>query len=355
MNSASESYILCVDDEFIVLESLRRELRMSESLADLNIEAFEKGSDALAAMDDILASGHTVPVVVSDQRMPLMSGDSFLSAVKKRSPDTMCVLLTGYADLDAVVRLVNQSALYRFIFKPWNRHDLVLTVFEAVNMFRQKMLIDQKNRVIERLSTILVAALENANRFYDEDTGSHINRITILSGLIARYAKYDESFVKRISLYSALHDIGKVGVRQEILKKPGRLTPDEFSEIKEHVVIGSKIIDQDEIDPMAKNIVLYHHEKWNGAGYVHGLSGEDIPIEARIVALADVFDALISPRAYKPAYPLSRVLDIIRSERGLSFDPVIVDAFLDNLDELLPQLRYEFAPEPSGEGLQSES
>lgn len=345
MPAESESYILCVDDEFIVLESLRQELRMSDALADFNIEAFEKGSDALAAMDDILASGCTVPVVVSDQRMPLMSGDSFLSEVKKRSPDTLCVLLTGYADLDAVVRLVNQSALYRFIFKPWNRHDLVLTVSEAVNVFRQKRLIDQKNRVIERLSTILVAALENANRFYDEDTGAHINRITILSGLIARYAKYDESFVKRIGLYSALHDIGKVGIRQDLLRKPARLTPKEFEEIKEHVVIGSKIIDQDEIDPMAKNIVLYHHEKWNGTGYVHALSGDDIPIEARIVALADVFDALISPRAYKPAYPLGKVLDIIRSERGLSFDPAVVDAFLDNLDEIIPQLRYEFAPD----------
>lgn len=348
MSAEKELYILCVDDEFIVLEALKQELRMSESLEGINIEAFEKGSDALDALDDILAAGHFIPVVVSDQRMPLMAGDLFLAEVKKRSPDTLCVLLTGYADLDAVVRLVNQSALYRFIFKPWNRHDLLLTVSEAVNVFRQARLIEQKNRVIERLSTILVAALENANRFYDEDTGAHINRISILSGLIARCAKYDESFVKRIALYSALHDIGKVGVRQDVLKKPARLTSEEFDEIKEHVVIGSKIIDQDEIDPMAKNIVLYHHEKWNGAGYVHALAGEDIPIEARIVALADVFDALISQRVYKPAYPLDKVLDIIRNERGLSFDPEVVDAFLDNLDDILPQLQYGIAP-PSPE------
>jgi response regulator RpfG family c-di-GMP phosphodiesterase len=334
-------YILCVDDEYMVLESLRRELRQNTLFSGLNIETFESAGDALESIAEIIAEGGTIPVVISDQSMPGMNGDTFLDEVKKCSPDTLCILLTGYSDLDAVTRLVNKSALYRFMSKPWNRHDLMLTVSEAYNTHRQKQLLDKQNRTIERLSTILVTALESANEFYDEDTGAHIKRIPILSGLIARFAGFDENFVKRIQLYSSLHDIGKVGITQDILRKPGKLTPEEFEQIKEHVVIGHKIIDQEEIDVMVKNIVLYHHEKWSGTGYVHELSREEIPVEARIVALADVFDALISSRVYKPAYPIKQVLDIIRSEQGLSFDPALVDVFLKNITEILASINYQ--------------
>ena len=335
MTSESTEYILCVDDEYIVLESLRRELRQNPFFAGMNIETFESGPDALAAVDEILSENNTIPVVISDQRMPGMNGDTFLDEVKTRSPDTLCILLTGYSDLDAITRLVNKSALYRFISKPWNRHDLMLTVTEAYNTHRQKELLDSQNRTIERLSTILVTALESANELYDEDTGAHIKRIPLVSGMIARFAGFDDNFVKRIQLYSSLHDIGKIGVSQEILRKPGKLTAAEFDDIKRHVEIGYKIIDQTEIDQMVKNIVLYHHEKWSGGGYVHGLSKEDIPVEARIVALADVFDALISARVYKPAYPVEQVMEIIRSERGLSFDPALVDVFLQNMPAVM--------------------
>lgn len=335
MTSESAEYIFCVDDEYIVLESLRRELRQNAFFAGMNIETFESGIDALAAIDEILAENNTVPVVISDQRMPGMNGDTFLDEVKNRSPDTLCILLTGYSDLDAITRLVNKSALYRFISKPWNRHDLMLTVTEAYNTHRQKRLLDTQNRTIERLSAILVTALESANELYDEDTGAHIKRIPLVSGMIARFAGFDDHFIKRIQLYSSLHDIGKIGISQSILRKPGKLTPEEFTEIKRHVEIGFKIIDQDEIDVMVKNIVLYHHEKWSGEGYVHGLEKDAIPVEARIVALADVFDALISARVYKPAYPVEQVIDIIRNERGLSFDPALVDVFLDNMPAVL--------------------
>jgi len=157
--------------------------------------------------------------------------------------------------------------------------------------------------------------------------------------MIARFAGFDDNFVKRIQLYSSLHDIGKIGVSQEILRKPGKLTEAEFNDIKRHVEIGYKIIDQTEIDQMVKNIVLYHHEKWAGDGYVHGLAKDEIPVEARIVALADVFDALISARVYKPAYSVDKVVEILRSERGKSFDPALVDVFLDNMNEVMLAIR----------------
>jgi putative two-component system response regulator len=328
-------FILCVDDEFIVLESLKRELRQNPWFADMEIETFESGAEALLAANEILSDGNVIPVVISDQRMPGMNGNIFLEELKKRSPDTLCILLTGYSELEVITALVNKSVLYRFIPKPWARHDLLLTVSEACNQHRQKRLLESQTRTIERLSTILVTALESANEFYDEDTGAHIKRIPLVSGMLARFAGFDESFIKRIQLYSSLHDIGKVGISQEILRKPGKLTPAEFTEMQRHVVIGHKIIDQEGIDDMVKNIVLYHHEKWSGGGYVHGLSKDEIPVEARIVAISDVFDALISARVYKPAFPLEKVITIFREDRGISFDPELTDIFLDNIPEIL--------------------
>jgi HD-GYP domain-containing protein (c-di-GMP phosphodiesterase class II) len=174
----------------------------------------------------------------------------------------------------------------------------------------------------------MVTALESANFFFDEETGNHILRISRVSEFIAYHFGCDEDFIKQIKLYSPLHDIGKVGVGKEILQKPARLTPAEFECIKKHVTVGYDIINRPGIDPMAKNIVLYHHEKWNGKGYVHGLSGAAIPLESRIVSLADVFDALVSKRVYKPAYSIPEAEQIIRSESGISFDPAVVEAFL---------------------------
>jgi HD-GYP domain-containing protein (c-di-GMP phosphodiesterase class II) len=187
----------------------------------------------------------------------------------------------------------------------------------------------------------MVAALENANLYFDEETGNHVRRISLLSEFIGKRAGIDEGFVKMVKLYAPLHDIGKVGVQKEILQKPGKLTSEEFEHIKEHVSIGYRIINDRAIDTMAKNIVLYHHEKWMGSGYVHGLAGTDIPLEARIVSIADVFDALVNKRVYKEAIPLDTALDIMRKERGVSFDPDLLDAFIMGIKAIqFPEALY---------------
>ena len=157
---------------------------------------------------------------------------------------------------------------------------------------------------------------------------------------IAEKAGCDEEFIKNIRMYAPLHDIGKVGVGKEILLKPASLSPEEFEQIKAHVVIGHQIINSEAIDSIAKNIVLYHHEKWAGSGYVNALQGKDIPLEARIVSLADVFDALVNKRVYKPAFSLEKALEIIESERGKSFDPHLVETFLHAVAQLDDPLSY---------------
>ncbi len=220
-----KEYILCVDDEYIVLHSLRQELRSDPFLADYNIEMADSASAALSLIDEILSEGGKIAVIISDQRMPGMNGDTFLAAAHQRTPASLKVLLTGFSDLEAVVRLVNGEVLYRYLAKPWDRHDLLLTVREACRTFTKSMIILQQNSKIENLTLAMVTALESANFFFDEDTGNHILRISKVSEFIALRFGCDEEFVKLIKLYSPLHDIGKVGVGKEILLKPGRLTP----------------------------------------------------------------------------------------------------------------------------------
>lgn len=329
-----EHTILCVDDEAIVLESLRLELTMSGALDTATIQTADSAETALELIDELIGSGDEVAVIISDQRMPGMNGDALLERAHAVSPQTLNILLTGFADIDAIANAVNNASLYRYISKPWAPHDLVLTVREAYFKFIQNKIIEEKNRKIESLTMAMVSALESANYFNDEDTGLHIRRIALYSDLIARKAGLDDELVRRIRLYSSLHDIGKVGVRRDVLLKPGRLDPGEFDEARQHVMIGFRILDNEEIDQTARNIVRFHHERWDGSGYLEGLKGTEIPVEARIVAIADVFDALVSERVYKPACSLEQSIETMRSGRGSHFDPLLLDIFLDSIAEV---------------------
>ena len=196
-------------------------------------------------------------------------------------------------------------------------------------------LVEEKTHKVESMTIALVNALENANLYNDSDTGNHIKRIGEYSALLAEQYGCDRDFVKRIKLYAPLHDVGKVGLSDSILKKPGKYTDEEFRQMQDHVVIGARMLESDDIDSMARAIALYHHEKWNGAGYVNRLAGEAIPLEARIVAVADVYDALISKRVYKAAFSEEKADSIIRAEAGTHFDPGIVETFFAQKHNIL--------------------
>jgi len=201
-------------------------------------------------------------------------------------------------------------------------HDVV----EADLLERAKV----KCAFLENLTHTLVASLETANLYSDQETGKHILRVSAYSALTARLIGFDEAFVSRIRQYSSLHDIGKVGIPDVILKKPGTLTKAERTKMMRHVVIGGRLLGHPEIDPMARNIALFHHEKWDGSGYAKGLAGEGIPIEARIVSVADVYDALRTYRVYKEAFSRDRAAEVIRSGSGTHFDPAVVSVFSEN-------------------------
>lgn len=210
--------------------------------------------------------------------------------------------------------------------------------------------IHQKTQTISELQKAFILTMADMVERRDQNTGEHIKKTAAYVKIIAEEMKREgaypkeitDEFVRRIVDSAPLHDLGKIGVPDAILNKPGKLTDEEFDIIKSHTKIGGRIISSlisavpdSEYLYDAMDLALYHHEKWNGRGYPMGLSGEDIPISARIMAVADVFDALVSNRSYKKGFPYEKALAIIREERGAHFDPIVVDAFFAVKDEIL--------------------
>lgn len=202
----------------------------------------------------------------------------------------------------------------------------------AISIRNAQLTQELKEAYLDTIFRLSVAA-----EYKDDDTAAHINRMSRYSILIAESMGLSNEEVDKIRYASPMHDIGKLGVPDAILMKPAKLTAEEFKVMQQHTVFGSKILKEAkaELLRVSEKVALTHHEKWDGSGYPQGLSGENIPLEGRIVALADVFDALTSKRCYKPAFSMEQSLDIIKQGAGKHFDPRVTQAFLDNLDKIL--------------------
>ena len=189
---------------------------------------------------------------------------------------------------------------------------------------------------LQRTRLEIIQRLGRAAEYKDNETGHHVMRMSHYSQLIAQAMGKNERWCEKLLHAAPMHDIGKIGIPDAIMLKPGKLTDDEFDVMKTHPRIGAEILGNStaELMVMAKNVALYHHEKWNGSGYPERLSGKDIPLEARIVALADVFDALTSERPYKRAWSVEEACEYIHDSRGEHFDPEVVEAF----DQCLPDI-----------------
>lgn len=328
--------ILVVDDRPEVRELLQT------YLSEQGYEVHPVGS-ALEALP--LLGEKKFHVVLSDILMPEMDGIELLVKIKEKDPDTEVIMITALRELDTALKALRGGA-FDFLTKPMNLDELGLTVERAIE-HRELLLenrryhdylereVEKRTRELDRITLGLIAALEKANDYKDIDMGVHIRRVCALSEILARGLGLDEELTDKIRRFASLHDIGKVGIRDSILKKPGKLTPDEFEEMKEHTRIGHEILRSANADPVALNIVLCHHERYGGGGYPSGLKGDQIPIEARVVSLADAYDAMTSERCYKVAYSEEKADEIIREEWGKQFDPRIVRVFFNHREEIL--------------------
>lgn len=205
-------------------------------------------------------------------------------------------------------------------------------------------LVAERTRELEATRMEVIDKLGLAAEYRDNETGSHIRRMSEMSALLALRFTENEAWSELVRQASPMHDIGKMGIPDQVLLKPGRLNEEEWEIMKQHTVIGAAVIGESEhpLFRTAREIALYHHEKWDGTGYPHGLKRESIPLAARIVAIADVFDALTSDRPYKKAWSIEETVEFIYDNQGSHFDPELCQVFLDSLDDIL-EIRQRFS------------
>ena len=360
--------IMIVDDEPVNIKVVRKYLKL-EGYTDI-IET-SRAASALAMIAE-----QSPDILLLDIMMPEISGLEILERLRETESgrNIPVVILTAMDDRETKARALHLGAS-DFLTKPVDSLELTARVRNTLQIKRNQdalrnhaeeldRLVAQRTAELAQSRLEVIHCLGRAAEFRDNDTGHHVVRVGRYAGMIARAMGLDRETAELIEHAAPLHDAGKIGIPDSILLKPGRLEPDEFDVIKKHCEFGQKIVgdfEQNErqelsvhaevgskimqvgtspILKMAARIATTHHEKWDGTGYPYGLAGEDIPLEGRITAVADVFDALSSERPYKKAFPLEECMRILEEGRGQHFDPVVLDAFFACRDEVVQVMCY---------------
>ncbi len=321
---------LVVDDDPQVRDALVRVVQ-SQGLTCLSADS---GGAALA----VLAEHGEVAILISDIRMEGMDGMALLEEVRRRYPDTAVIMLSAVDDVQIAVDCLKKGAL-DYIAKPMTLGEVQVRVARALekreltlqNRYYQKHLEQEVRRQRARIQELFLEGaqtLAHALEAKDAYTRGHSKRVREYAVRTAVMLGYTGEFLDDIRLGAELHDIGKIGTRESVLNKPGPLTPDEFRHITEHTVLGERILAPLARDrPVVLRIARSHHERLDGTGFPDGLAGNAIPVEARIVAVVDAFDAMTTNRAYRESFEPGSAFDELRRCAGLQFEPAIVDAF----------------------------
>ncbi|MGS0695050.1 HD domain-containing phosphohydrolase [Shewanella sp. 0m-4] len=304
---------------------------------DYKVKVAIDGPKALA-----LAAKTTPDLILLDVMMPGMNGYEVCKRLKQ-DPLTChipVIFVTALADVSDETQGFELGAV-DYITKPVSAPVVKARVKTHLTLYDQKRLLEQEVKVrtkeLEETRFEIIRRLGRAAEYKDNETGLHVIRMSHYARLLAIESDLPDKYCELIYNAAPMHDIGKIGTPDSILKKPGKLDEDEWVEMQRHAEIGAEIIG-DHSDPlleMARRIALTHHEKWDGSGYPNGLVGEEIPIEGRIVAIADVFDALTSIRPYKKAWSVEETVALIESEAGKQFDPELVEHFKQIIDEAI--------------------
>lgn len=359
-NSKYKHSILIVDDEDSILNAFKRILADD----DYEVHTVNNGSEGL----NILRTAQKpYSLIVSDQRMPEMSGVQFFAQAKDIFPDAVRILLTGYADSDAIIDAINKGGVHLCFTKPWREEEILLHIKQSLSkveiLAENKRLIELikvKNKELVRLNKTLekkandktndlLAQTEKLKDSYkksqlildgivktlskivetrDPYTSGHEDQVAKIACKIAKEMKLTEEQISSIYISSTLHDIGKISVPSEILTKPSVLSNLEREIIKTHCKVANDILVNIEFPYPVAEIIYQHHERMDGSGYPRGLKGDSIALEARIIGVADVIDAMASYRPYRPALGVDAAIEEIVKFRGITYDPAVVDACL---------------------------
>ena len=345
----------------------------------LEIEGgYETDAAADAAAARALLAQRPFAAALIDYRMPGESGIELLKHIRARFPDTAPIMVTAVDDA-ASVELAFEIGAFGYVVKPYRVSELLINLSSALHRRSLQIqtrsyireledkVLDRTRRLRETLAPFgvpgglpgvpaeeLIERLSGALTVRDEETGAHILRMSNYSAILAERVGLGIA-TEEMRLASAMHDVGKIGVPDAVLQKPGPLTPDERATMQRHTVIGHRLLSDSpsSLLDLAATIALRHHEKWDGTGYPAGLAGEAIPEVGRVTAVADVFDALTSDRVYRPAMEVGEALAIMLRGRGAHFDPAYLDAFVDDVDTMLEvRSRFQDLPvdDPAGTG-----
>ncbi len=314
--------VLCVDDQPVVLHVLSRLLQ---------VQGFEtvECSDPLAAVSTFAAGAFDI--VVTDIDMPGMNGLALMRTLREKQPELPVVIVTGLGTVETAIEALRQGATGMLV-KPFTGQELLAEVRRALAAARLRYEAIQYrylSPVLDSIALTLSTAIEARN----VETGEHCRQLGKLAERMAAVLGLDErqQMIMRIGGY--LHDIGKIGIADAVLLKPGRLTEEETVEMRRHSEIGAAVLDVHEAMSDIAQIVRHHHERWDGLGYPAAFAGADIPLGGRIIAVADAFSAMTGDRVYRPALPLDRAWAELRTHAGSQFDPEIVEAFELVVDE----------------------
>jgi len=353
--------VLYVEDDLDLLEET------ADALEDFfeNVDTARHGKEALGKYISNKENGSYYDLVITDLNMPIMDGLSLikeLHAINKHQP---IIVISAYNESSRLITLI-QSGISNFIMKPIVPQQLmsmllqtckIIAEHKELTKYRKKLessnltlleKVTQQAKEILYTQQISIKTIANMVESYDDETGTHVKRIESYTALmikkLAETEQFDKEFIQALPFASVLHDIGKLMIPKDILTKPGKLTPEEFTIIKTHAALGGNVLKKanlvfkehfgkDSYLKIASDIAMYHHEKYNGKGYPKGLKGDMIPLAARIVSIVDMYDALRSKRVYKDGFAHSEALAMITQESSESFDPKIVNLFIELNEE----------------------
>lgn len=329
MNVESKPSLLIVDDEPANLRVMKQILQ-----DEYHLVFAKSGEEALR-----LAEQNQPNLILLDIMMPGMTGLEVCQSLKS-NPVTnhIPVIFVTALDDDADEATGFDLGAVDYISKPVSPPRVRARVKNHLSLVQAELLRATRLQVIQRLG--------RAAEYKDNETGMHVMRMSHFAAVIARAYGLDEERVDNLLHAAPMHDIGKIGIPDSIMLKPGKLTEEEFSIMKTHPQIGAEILgdDDSELIKLAKTVSLTHHEKWDGTGYPNGLKGEEIPIEGRITALADVFDALTSKRPYKEAWSVEDTMAYLKAQSGKQFEPKLVELLELELEHIL-QIKAQFKDE----------
>lgn len=315
--------ILLIDDEEDNLALLTRTLRH-------DYDIFKSTSPAEGL--EILKK-ESIDVIISDHKMPEMNGVDFLKKSYDIKPECIRLLVTAYSDTSILIDAINDGRIFRYIKKPWDPTELLIIVSSAIEYRQLKCENDRLIYDLKELFSGTVNAIIEALDAKDSFTLGRSRRVTFFALKIVKFFKLHNEEIGKLELAGLLHDIGMIGIPEEILNKTTPLTSDEFEIIKKHVIKGVKILEDIKQLKEVVEIIKYHHERFDGSGYPYGLKGDEVPLLSKIIAIADAYDSMISNRSYRESLSHEEAVKRIEEQVGKQFDPIVVQAFKATIEE----------------------